>query len=136
MGMDVTVKVIVGIKLEYAVETKTKTKYNEDTGVPYHTTKEIPVFKIGDIVFSKVEDVADDFEDVVHYCDYDNKDNAFLGFEFAVASTHSYTDDLFAELNQDNRNAAKEKLEQFIKEHELEVPPELIKEYVVMNLSY
>lgn len=61
MGLDVTAKLIVGVHLELRSKLTKRTKYNEDTGVPYEITEEraFHVIEGTDIEVEETEDLTE-----------------------------------------------------------------------------
>lgn len=137
MGLDVRSKVIVGVKLDLVVDKVTKTKYNEDTGQPYQIIEEIPMFYVDGKAVSRREEIVDDFDDVLHYSDYEDTDSYFLGMVIAKTGTGSHNDsELYSEITNTARVSKTQKFTTWLKDHELEIDPSLIKEYLIMHLSY
>lgn len=140
MGLDVSSKVIIGIKLDHIVQNLSKTKYDENNGTPYKFDYDVDSFAIGSKIIAAKDELFEYFDEkYIFYSNYHNLNTYFLGISIAETSSHrSYNvdgSDFYDEIDPQTKALRTNELKKYLISKELDVESQL-KEYLILYTSY
>jgi hypothetical protein len=89
MGTDISAKLIAGIRVQKEVVSKVITKYNEDTGKPYHKEEDDSYYMVGDtrMDYGDIEDHFDSDSELDYFHEQESDEYMVIGV--LVADTGS-----------------------------------------------
>ena len=138
MGLDISARLILGVKLEKKEEKLKRVKYNSDTGEPYEESynEEFFTFEGTDIKIHKSNEEywynEDKYEDYFFECGYENSKTFFLALDVCETTSHRIDNELYSEvpeLNEDDLDKFKHFLTSLNFTEKLEY-------YLLQELSY